>query len=179
MDLAVPGRRLSFLRLALFCSLGVQFLATSAYAEPAAEPSPELSPEQVVRIQLEALADNDDPSQDAGIEQVWAFAHPNNREMTGPLERFTRMIKGRNYRTLINHRSYALQRVALTDAVAVYAVRVLAADGSFYGFSWHLRTAEISAGEVWMTTIVSPAEDTGEQISQLERSNLGIVAQAD
>jgi len=161
-----PKQCVRFLQLALFCFLGVQLLTSSVYAQPAAEPSPELSPEQVIKIQLEALAANDNPVPDAGIEQVWAFAHPDNREMTGPLERFTRMIKGRNYQTLINHRSYELQQMALSDEIAVYAVRVLAADGSFYGFSWHLRTAELAAGPVWMTTIVSPAKDTGEQLSR-------------
>lgn len=141
------------------------FLSVPALAQPVAEPSPGLSPREVVEIQLEALGNNDEPTRNAGIEQVWEFAHPANRSMTGPLERFTRMIQGRGYETLINHRSYELREISTNEEAALYAVRVLGRDGSFYDFAWRLRTAEIEAGEVWMTTSVSPGRVTGEQLS--------------
>ena len=54
-------------------------------------PRPELSPEEVIRIQLEALRHNDE--QDRGIEVAFRFASPANRASTGPLPRFIRMIE--------------------------------------------------------------------------------------
>ena len=39
----------------------------------------------VLKIQLEALKNNNIPSTDFGIEQTWLFAHPNNKVATGPL----------------------------------------------------------------------------------------------
>ena len=39
-------------------------------------PNPNIKPEEVISIQLNALMDNDSPYQDAGISQTWEFAHP-------------------------------------------------------------------------------------------------------
>ena len=52
------------------------------------QPSPNLTPEEVILIQLKALKDNNQPYQNAGIEQTWEFAHPLNRNFTGPLDKF-------------------------------------------------------------------------------------------
>jgi hypothetical protein len=68
------------------------------------------------------LQANDAPVSDAAIAQTWAFAHPDNKRMTGPLPRFTQMIKGPQYRILLNHRSHEVKEVARTDLQAVFAV---------------------------------------------------------
>ena len=63
--------------------------APAASADPLAEdlvPDPALTPEQVVRIQLEALRNND--AGDRGIAVAFRFASPGNRQNTGPLPRF-------------------------------------------------------------------------------------------
>ena len=60
-------------------------------------PAPYLTARNVVAIQLQALQNNDVPAKDAGIAQVWKFAHPDNKRMTGPLPRFARMIKSAHY----------------------------------------------------------------------------------
>ena len=38
--------------------------------------------DSVLVIQLNSLQNNDYPYRDAGIEQTWEFAHPNNKIMT-------------------------------------------------------------------------------------------------
>lgn len=85
----------------------VAFNSATGQSKPRAtellEPGPELSPQQVVAIQLDALADNDHPLPNAGIATVFRFASPSNREMTGPLDRFTLMVNGEAYRDMINH----------------------------------------------------------------------------
>ena len=53
-------------------------------------PDPALSPAEVIAIQLSALQANDTPGPDAGIAQTFAFAHPDNRRVTGPLPRLRR-----------------------------------------------------------------------------------------
>ena len=55
------------------------------------QPNPNLTPEDVIRIQVEALQNND--SQDTGIEITFRFASPANRQLTGPLNRFKRMVR--------------------------------------------------------------------------------------
>ena len=53
------------------------------------QPSPLLTPEQVLTNQILALRRNDD----AGIELCFNFASPANKEMTGPAARFAMMIR--------------------------------------------------------------------------------------
>jgi hypothetical protein len=55
-------------------------------------PNPTSDPETVAAIQLEALATNDEPLEDAGIGVFYNLASPANKRVTGPFERFTRMV---------------------------------------------------------------------------------------
>ncbi len=66
-------------------------------------PDRKYGPEQVVKIQLEALADNDDPVENAGIKTAYNFASPANRRATGPLDRFIEMVEKPRYAPMINH----------------------------------------------------------------------------
>ena len=52
-----------------------KIVAQDAAVEAALTPQPKFTPEKVVRIQLDALANNDKPYQDAGIEIAFRFAH--------------------------------------------------------------------------------------------------------
>ena len=63
------------------------------YSPNLTKPNTSLKPFDVIAIQLDSLQRNNIPFNDAGIEQVWEFAHPNNQKNTGPLERFKIMIK--------------------------------------------------------------------------------------
>jgi hypothetical protein len=65
-------------------------------------PRPELSPEQVVQYQIEALQHNDEPKLDTGIERAFRFASPSNKQMTGPLEKFIRIVKSPVYSPMVN-----------------------------------------------------------------------------
>ncbi|MEF8790445.1 MAG: DUF4864 domain-containing protein [Haloarculaceae archaeon] len=79
-------------------------MSTSDY--PVADlptPDPSHGPERVVGIQLEALTDNDDPFENAGIGTAYNFASPANRRATGPLDRFVRMVEGPRYAPMIDH----------------------------------------------------------------------------
>jgi hypothetical protein len=60
-------------------------------------------PERVISMQLEALATNDDPFEDAGIGVAYNFASPANRRVTGPFDRFVRMVKGPRYAPMVDH----------------------------------------------------------------------------
>ncbi|MDQ6663718.1 MAG: DUF4864 domain-containing protein [Acidobacteriota bacterium] len=115
-------------------------LAASAFAQDASqmnEPSPKLTPAQVIKIQLSAFQRNDTPTLDSGIRKAFAFASPGNRAVTGPIDKFVLLVKNPLYRPLLNHRSaefspiqitgdHAEQRVRLIDAHGVPAVFVFA-----------------------------------------------------
>ena len=61
------------------------------------KPNITLGPFDILMIQLNSLQNNNVPFKDAGIEQTWEFAHPNNKKMTGPLEKFKQMIYSRSF----------------------------------------------------------------------------------
>jgi hypothetical protein len=93
------------------------------------EPSPDLGPGDVVRLQLRALAHNDEPYADAGIETAYRFASPANKLNTGPLDRFKQMVKNPIYRPMLNHRSARMGQVQVEDDRAQQVVILTAADG--------------------------------------------------
>ena len=85
-------------------------LNTLTYSEMIT-PKKEFTAFEVVKIQLTALKNNNNPSIDSGIKQVWLFAHPNNKKITGPYERFRIMIYGQQYRQLLNHDSHKINLI--------------------------------------------------------------------
>ena len=48
-------------------------------------PNEKLLPYDVVKIQLEALKNNN--KNDDGIKVTWLFAHPDNKKVTGPIRK--------------------------------------------------------------------------------------------
>ena len=66
-------------------------------------PEPAYGPAQVIDIQLDALATNDEPIENAGIKTAYNFASPANRRSTGPLSRFVRMVTGPQYAPMVDH----------------------------------------------------------------------------
>ena len=83
----------------------VFFLKISFLSAEIVKPNSDIKPVQVVKIQLKGLMKNDLPYKDQGIEQTWEFAHPNNKAITGPLDKFKEMIYSKNYEILISHQS--------------------------------------------------------------------------
>jgi len=75
-------------------------------------PNEKLLPYDVVKIQLEALKNNN--KNDDGIKVTWLFAHPENKKITGPYERFRIMIYGQQYRQLLNHDSHKINLIMNT-----------------------------------------------------------------
>ena len=132
-------------------------LAMPATGQELLTPDPNLPPERVVEIQLQSLQKNDVPDPDTGIAQTWAFAHPDNKRVTGPLERFTRMIKGPDYRNMIDHQEHIVETVVQTDDYALFAVTIITADDQKMSFKWEVK--KVKTGELagsWMTIAVSP-----------------------
>lgn len=132
-----------------------------ASAQETPEPSPSHSPEQVVAYQLEGLKQNDNK----GLEQVWAFAHPQNKRFTGPLARFALMLTAPNYRILLGHRSSEIRQVSIAADVAIFEVTVTDNDNRAVVYQWGLRkVAEGDLAGSWMTVTVSPPTDLGNEI---------------
>ena len=121
------------------------------------KPDPTISAKEVISIQLKALQINNLPFEDAGIEQTWEFAHPNNRKFTGPLNNFIRMIKNPSYSMMIDHIDHKIISVEEKETTSYYFVELTDANGKKYGFEWTVEKVgeEGEFKDCWMTVGVS------------------------
>lgn len=128
-------------------------------------PDPALSPEEVVSIQLGALQNNDDPAPDAGIAQTFALAHPSNKAVTGPLERFGRMIRMPAYAPLIGHAAHSIERLAEDQDRVGLRVTIELQNGDTLQYLWEVRRVlEGPDRGAWLTTFVSSPVPGGKAI---------------
>jgi len=136
------------------------------YAPSLIKPNSSLKPIEVLNIQLNSLQRNNIPFNDAGIEQVWEFAHPNNKQITGPLEKFKKMIYSDNYKILIFHIKSEITIISESENKNVYKVSVLTKDKKKYYYIWQIEKVKEEGNLIncWMTTMVSNPEYVGEII---------------
>ena len=130
------------------------------------KPNASLKPFDVVSIQLKSLQINDIPFKNAGIEQVWEFAHPNNKQITGPLEKFKKMIYSKDYKMLIEHENSEITVLSENENKTVYEVYILSNDKKKYSYTWQIEKVQ-TIGDLkncWMTTSVSAPKFLGEVI---------------
>lgn len=150
----------------LCCALLLPFTALAQNAPPLS-PSPELSPLEVVRIQLEALQHNDSPEPDAGIAVVFRFSSPVNRAQTGPLPRFSEMIRN-GYPEMLNHREVRLPPPLIQDGEAIQPAEVISRNGAVHRYLFILgRQTEPPYAGCWMTeSVVADPELAAPRPSQ-------------
>lgn len=123
------------------------------------QPSADLTPEQVIEIQLLGLQESKNDFQ--GIEQVWAFAHPSNRRVTGPLERFAKLFTYPAYAPMVGHKGYQYKLIDKDVETARFVVTLTGRDGNAYAYLWDLRITQIEDVSTnieagwWMTTGVT------------------------
>ena len=130
--------------------------STSIFAE-LQKPTPDITPEDVVKIQLSSLMNNNQPYLNAGIEQTWEFAHPSNRAFTGPIQRFTRMMYAPSYAVMLDHKKHDIIEVKLENNIAYFFIELTSLDGKMFGFKWTLEKVKKEGAfkDCWMTTAVS------------------------
>jgi hypothetical protein len=143
-----------------------------AKSPPTAKPNPKLGPADVVRIVVEALKHND--AKDRGIAVAFDFASPANRRVTGPLSRFIPMVKGAEYRALLNHKSAGYSKVYNVDkneAIVFVGIKDAGGTAAFYVFTLSKQPDGEYAG-CWMTDgvqKVSPSDMQDKPFDTPER----------
>ena len=152
-----PGK--GFTAAIVLATLTVAFQVTAFATSHGAFPSPDYGPEDVVRIQTQALADNDTPYRNAGIEITFRFASPANKRFTGPLWRFIRMLHAPAYRPFLLHRAAHVGRADIQGSQATLTVMLTAADGTRAGYVFRLSKQQGGPYEdCWMTDEVWPID---------------------
>ena len=131
------------------------FQVWASYDFKNAYPDPKLKPNDVVRLQLIAMQQNDES--DIGIEVTFRFASPSNKKLTGPLNRFIRLVRNPSYRPLLNHINATFLELNLEGDFATQDVIIKTSKGERIGYRFRL---SIQNGPLypgcWMTDSVIP-----------------------
>ncbi|MEM7316534.1 MAG: hypothetical protein AAF497_25645 [Planctomycetota bacterium] len=145
-----------------FCSL---FLRSST-ADPIRQagiladltfPSPTIKPEDVVRIQVEAMRAE---SQGLGALQCYCFAAPSNRVVTGPVDRFAQLIRNPPYDSIGESETYSIGGAEIDGDISRTTVVVVGKDQQVRVFSWVLRKqVAVPYESCWMTVGVFVLHD--------------------
>ena len=120
-------------------------------------PSSNIAPSEVVKIQLTGLQKNDLDYKDSGIEQTWNFAHPSNKKNTGPLP---------NFKMMIDHLSHTITEVGSSNKWAQFEVIILDKNKIYHKFNWQVEkyTMDGNLKDCWLTTMVSSPIPLGSSI---------------
>ena len=142
------------------------FLLTNFSNADLTKPNTSLKPFDVLMIQLNSLQNNNVPYKDAGVEQTWKFAHPDNKKVTGPLEKFKQMLYSKSYEILIDHENNDITILNETNNKLVYKVYILSKDKKKYYYIWHIEKVLLDNNlkDCWMTTKVLGPKYLGETI---------------
>ena len=123
-------------------------------------PNPGLSPGDVIRIQLEALRNNDERGR--GIAVAFRFASPANRANTGPLSRFIAMIERGPYALMLDFDHADYGPVETVDDQARQRVTLTGARASTTYWFFLSRQSEAPYVDCWMTDAVYIARSDGQ-----------------
>ena len=161
-----PIKMLSLLSIILIVVCLGSLRLNDNYSPSLTEPNISLKAIDIISIQLKALKKNNIPFNDAGIEQIWKFAHPSNKKITGPLKKFKKMIYSKSYEMLIGHENSEIKILSESKNIVVYKVYILSNDKEKYSYIWQVEKVQ-QEGDLkncWMTTSVSGPEYIGEII---------------
>ncbi len=148
-----------FTRLPLLCVL--LFSGGLAQASEALnlQPSPTLTPKDVVDFQLNALKQN---SAD-GISATFRFASPANRKMTGPVTRFAKLFDSPQYLPMLNNQGTDIKLVRNDGSTAELIAGVVDPGGELYWYRFLLsRQSESPYENCWMTDAVMAVPHPGD-----------------
>lgn len=127
-----------------------------AQAQDAASrgPSPDLEPVQVVEAMLLALKKNTEQ----GIAELYRFSSPGNRERTGPLERFSAMIR-EGFPDMLGHKAARAAPPLIDGDRAMVPVELVGSDEQLhrYIFIFSRQTTPDCSG-CWLADAVAPPE---------------------
>jgi hypothetical protein len=161
------GRELNLVNVSrqryLWFALAFAALAGSSSAQDL-QPSPSLTPQEVVQVQIDALRRNDVPNPDAGIERSFRFASPSNRQVTGPLAHFIAIVRSPPYSPLLNSISATVSEFQVEGDEAKVLVQIVSASGQEVYYLFLLsKQQDGECKGCWMT----------DAVLRLERDNTG------
>ena len=120
------------------------------------EPPKSLNSEEVLNLIFDSYK-NFSNTPEKAVDTIWGFAHEDNKEITGPKERFYQMLISAPYDSIIDLKEYSYEVVFENDTNIHYEVKVLAKDNNYFVITWVFvfDECELNSGMCWQTIGVS------------------------
>ena len=95
---------------------------------------------------------------DRSVEIIWNNAHKDNKEVTGPIERFKLMLTSDPYNSIIDLTDYSYEIIQEDSETVHYEIKILNSKNEYFIVTWVFvfDECELSNGMCWQTIGVSP-----------------------
>ena len=135
------------------------FLISCTGSETVIEEPKPLNSEEVLNLIFESYKNFSDNPEKA-IDVIWGFAHEDNKEITGPKERFAQMLVSEPYNSIIDLKEYSYEVTYENDTNVHYEVKVLAKTNNYFVIIWVFEKTDCPEldEECWLTVGVTAPE---------------------
>jgi hypothetical protein len=99
---------------------------------------------------------SDDPVK--AIDIIWDYAHEDNKEITGPKERFAMMLASEPYDSIIDLKDYSYETIFESEENIHYEIKVLAQNNNYFVITWVFQKTLCKEKPCWRTIGVSQPE---------------------
>ena len=89
------------------------------------------------------------------IDIIWNYAHEDNREVTGPKERFSMMLTSEPYDSIVDLKDYSYEVIFESDENIHYEIKVLAKNNNYFVITWVFEKTLCEEQPCWKTIGVS------------------------
>ena len=135
------------------------FLISCTGSEAVIEEPKSLNSEEVLNVIFESYKNFSDNPEKA-IDIIWDFAHEDNKEITGPKERFAQMLVSEPYNSIVDLKEYSYEITYENDTNVHYEVKVLTKTNNYFVVTWVFEKADCPGLEqqCWLTIAVTAPE---------------------
>ena len=99
---------------------------------------------------------SDDPIK--AVDVIWDYAHEDNKEITGPKERFAMMLASEPYDSIIDLKDYSYETIFESEENIHYEIKVLAQNNNYFVITWVFQKTLCDEKPCWRTIGVSQPE---------------------
>ena len=96
---------------------------------------------------------SDDPIK--AVDIIWDYAHEDNKEITGPKERFAMMLASEPYDSIIDLKDYSYETIFESEENIHYEIKVLAQNNNYFVITWVFQKTLCDEKPCWRTIGVS------------------------
>ena len=120
------------------------------------EPPQSLNSEEVLNLIFDSYK-NFTNNPEKAVDTIWGFAHENNKEITGPKERFSQMLVSEPYDSIIDLREYSYEVTYEDETNVHYEVKVLAKNNNYFIITWVFEKTDCPElkKQCWLTIAVT------------------------